>query len=374
MKLVTFIVPVAAHHAEIAQRAINSALAQTIPSEVVTAVDEENIGAGAMRNLLAQTVKTPFLVFLDADDEAMPDFVEKTIGAYRRGKYVYTAWLDDDGKFHEAPVEKREGVFGQGQFHTITTLIPTALFRLAGGFDETLAGLEDVDLFMKLQTLGVCGVRCEEPLMRYNRKAGKRASGIRASGQREEILDLLTQRYEGKLRMCSWDCTGQGKGQQAPANQPQEGDILVEALYAPTKQSGPVSGRVYPRTGNRRRMYVDPRDMLARPNWWQVPPEVHAEMISPAVDEVTRLATEALGVYPDGSPVSPEALQAAADDQGVTVEHLATVNEGVFFEHEIPKPADSDGGYAAVAVERPGGAKSAADVPQSADKPKVKGK
>lgn len=301
MKLVTFVIPVAAHHAELAQRAINSALAQTIPSEVVTAVDEEHIGAGAMRNLLVQTVNTPFIVFLDADDEVKPNFVEQTIFKYQRGKYVYTAWLDDEGQFHEAPIETREGVFGQGQFHTITTLLPTALFRLAGGFDETLAGLEDVDLFLKLQTLGVCGVRCAAPLMRYNRKSGKRASGVRASGQREKILDLLTQRYEGKLRMCN---CGEGVAtMQPPANQQQQGDILVEALYTPQIQQGPVSGRKYPRTGNRRRLYVDPRDVAARPDWWQVPLEVKAEIISPAVDEVTALAQAALSQSVDETPI-----------------------------------------------------------------------
>jgi hypothetical protein len=292
MKLVTFVVPVAAHHAEIAQRAINSALAQTIPSEVVTAVDEENIGAGAMRNLLVQIVQTPFIVFLDADDEVLPNFVEQTLFAYQRGKYVYTSWTDDEDKFHDAPAETRGGIFAQGQFHTITTLMPTALFRLAGGFDETLAGLEDVDLYLKLQSLGVCGVRCPAPLMRYNRKSGKRASGVRASGQREKIITLLTQRYEGKMRMCN--CGDANPAPQPPANQMQEGDILVEALYAPAKKQGPVSGRMYPRTGNRRRLYVDPRDVAARASWWQVPPEVQAEVISPAVDDVTRLAAEAL--------------------------------------------------------------------------------
>lgn len=309
MTLATFIIPVAAHHAALVQRAIDSALAQTIPCDVVHAVDEDGIGAGAMRNLLAQTVQTPFIVFLDADDEVTPNFVEQTIFSYRRGKYVYTAWLDDEDKFHAAPEEDRGGVFAQGQFHTITTLMPTALFRLAGGFDETLAGLEDVDLYLKLQTLGVCGVRCAAPLMRYNRKSGRRASSVRASGQREHILNLLTRRYEGKIRMC---CGNPGTPQSAPANAQLPGDILVEALYAPAKQQGPVSGRLYPRTGNGRRLYVDPRDAAARPNWWQVPPEVKAEVISPAVDEVTALANAALMSEPS-QPFIAERFEPADD-------------------------------------------------------------
>lgn len=317
MTLATFIIPVAPHHEEVAQRAIDSALAQTIPSKVVSAVDDEGLGAGAIRNLLAQTVKTPFLVFLDADDTVAPNFVEQTAFAYQRGKYVYTAWADDSGTLHEAPPEARGGVFTQGQFHTITTLMPTALFRLTGGFDESLAGLEDVDLYIKLQTLGVCGVRCPAPLMIYNQRLGKRASGIRVSGEREKIINLLTQRYEGKLRMCSWDCTGSGNGTQPPANQQQEGDILVEALYAPAKQQGSVSGRAYPRTGNYRRLYVDPRDVAARPDLWQRPAEIEAEIISPAVEDVTALANAALQGE-SAEPFTDEEF-AAIDDTDIVV-------------------------------------------------------
>ena len=305
MTLATFVIPVAAHHAAVAQRAIQSAMAQTVQSEVVTAVDEAGIGAGAMRNLLAQTVQTPFVVFLDADDEVTPDFVARTAAAYRRGMYVYTDWTDDAEKRHEAPECSRGGVFSQGQFHTITTLMPTALFRLAGGFDETLAGLEDVDLYLKLQTLGVCGVRCAAPLMRYNMRQGRRARGVRESGQREQIIAQLTQRYEGKLRMCN--CGASGMAQQQPANEQQPGDILVEALYAPAKMQGPVTGRLYPRIGHRRQLWVDPRDARSRPDWWQVPAEVQAQAITPAVDEVARLAQEALANVPVESVPAVEA-------------------------------------------------------------------
>lgn len=333
MDLVTFVIPVAAHHAALAQRAIDSALAQTIHSDVVTAVDEDGIGAGAMRNLLLQTVQTPFTVFLDADDEVMPDFVERTIFKYKRGNYVYTHWLDDEGKFHEAPEESPGGVFARGQFHTITTLMPTALLRLAGGFDETLAGMEDVDLYLKLQTLGVCGVLCPEPLMVYNRKKGKRAKSIRVSGQYDEIVTLLEQRYQGKMRMCCGDI---GKAMPAPANEPQAGDILVEALYAPAKMMGPVSRRVYPRTGNRRRLYVDPRDVAARPDWWQPVPELAAAAVAPDVETVLELASAALSRAVDDTPVGTVALDGIEvpptdDEDDLPVEH-----------EEYPTDADAE--------------------------------
>src|SRR5689334_8494548 len=101
MNLATFVIPVAKHHESFVERAINSVRKQTIKSGIVTAVDDDGIGAGAMRNLLVQTVQTPFVVFLDADDEVMPDFVERMAAAYQRGKYVYCDWIDDDGTINE---------------------------------------------------------------------------------------------------------------------------------------------------------------------------------------------------------------------------------------------------------------------------------
>lgn len=310
MTLVTFVIPVAPHHADLSQRAIMSALRQTIRSEVVTAVDEESIGAGAMRNLLTQRVDTPFVVFLDADDEVNPYFVQRAIQYYRRGKYVYTDWLDDEGRQHESPNCSRGGIFLEGQYHTITTLLPTALFRMVGGFDETLAGMEDVDLYLKLQAAGVCGERCPAPLMVYHRRNGKRARGIRETGQYDGIVSLLQQRYQGKMRMCN--CGEGTQVTQPPANEQQPGDILVEALYAPASMVGPVSRRTYPRTGNRRRLWIDPRDMLARPDWWQSIPETSAAAVAPDVDTVLALADAALA---DAEPADAAPAPQPVDDE-----------------------------------------------------------
>lgn len=173
--------------------------------------------------------------------------------------------------------------------------------------------------------------------MTYNRKQGKRASGLRANGQREMILALLTQRYEGKLRMCN---CGANTVTQPPINEPQEGDILVEALYAPAKQQGPVSGRLYPRTGNGRKLYVDPRDVAARPNWWRVPLEVQAEVISPAVEEVTNLANAALSQTIDDTPIDSTTDEDEAvnvNSQGFTWDDYSDEDKEILSRTEKPK-------------------------------------
>lgn len=75
-------------------------------------------------------------------------------------------------------------------------------------------------------------------------------------------------------------------------------DILVTALYTPMQMGGPVTGRLYPRArgANSYQIWVDPRD-VDHPNGQKLwsPVMTVDKDASPAVDEVVRLAREAMG-------------------------------------------------------------------------------
>jgi hypothetical protein len=78
----------------------------------------------------------------------------------------------------------------------------------------------------------------------------------------------------------------------------QDTDILVTALYGttgPRQMGGSVTGRLYPRPrgANNYQLWVDPRDADAKPNLWQ-PVRTVDMTATPAVDEVVRMAAEAM--------------------------------------------------------------------------------
>ena len=75
----------------------------------------------------------------------------------------------------------------------------------------------------------------------------------------------------------------------------QDTDILVTALYTPRSMGGSVTGRIYPRPrgANNYQIWVDPRDVEAKPNLWQ-PVKTVDITATPAVDDVMRLAAEAM--------------------------------------------------------------------------------
>ena len=72
-------------------RAIRSVEAQTIPCTILPAKDVHALGAAVTRNHGLNLVKTPWVAFLDSDDEVDPDHVEKLLSHAKETEadYVY---------------------------------------------------------------------------------------------------------------------------------------------------------------------------------------------------------------------------------------------------------------------------------------------
>jgi hypothetical protein len=319
MTNVTICIPVGNYHADIAEKALASARAQTVSCAVLMARDTGGRGAGVARNRALERVRTAFTVWLDADDWIEPDFVEKCLQAWQPGRYVYTDW-DEDGVHKPAPKKP----FVDGSWHCITTLTPTAYLRHIGGFDETMPGGEDSALFMALMDAGVCGLRVPEPLFHYGR-GGERGKTFYYNPQRDTIMLGVRERYKRAMACCG----DNPPVENLPVGEQQPGDVLAMAIWGGNRtELGRATGRVYPRTGNGKTVWVDPRDVQKRPDLWRVveqkvalPPveqveDVPAAVIEFAVDEDAPHGVAAIAdkLWPNlvRPAVSLEVLQATA--------------------------------------------------------------
>lgn len=301
MPELTICIPIAPYHAELAERAIRSAAAQTVPCEVLTMIDEQRRGPGWCRNRMLDEVTTEFVTFLDADDEIMPTFAEETIAQYRSmggGKYIFTDWVGDDGIVTVTPLFQPDYKTGNsvskpgakpycgGTWHAITTLIPTLWVKAIGGFDEQLAAVEDCDFYMKMCVTMHCGHHLGRPLFHYS-SAGKRAAGMYGTLELDGIMQTLSLRYGGKV-----GCCGNDDKPMPPIGEKQPGDVLAMALWAGNQSKmGLVSGRHYPRISLPKTCWIDPRDALKNPEWWRI-------IEQPKVDalQTSNLAQIAAGV------------------------------------------------------------------------------
>jgi glycosyltransferase involved in cell wall biosynthesis len=272
MNKVTFAIPVAPHHTDLLPRALASIEAQTVESVAMYMIDHDGEGPGAIRNAILSAVKTPYVVFLDADDWVDPRFVEDTLAAISGGSYVYTDWWQDD-KYIHAPEKPWCG----GTWHVITTLLPTALVRAVGGFDEDLPALEDTDFYLKMTTSQHCGIHLKRPLFHYGRE-GRRAKGVHDDGSVQELREIIRERYLYQMGCCGEKPVESGE----PIGSKQAGDVLAQAKWAGNRiEYSRLSGRRYPRMSRPRITWVARADIDARPDLWR-------EIIEPAVTDEQR--------------------------------------------------------------------------------------
>lgn len=290
---VTIITPVAPAHVGVLPRCIASVRNQTVPVEHLYAIDEAQEGPGVLRNRMLEEVATPYVVFLDADDELEPRFTELCLAAMVGGHYVYTDWLRDG-----VAVRVIDRPWCNSSFHLVTTLLHTEDVRRVGGFDEHMRGMEDTDFYMKLMASGVCGRHLKVPLVHYHRTERSRAQRIRDDGSIALLKAQIKQRYGG-IRMA---CCGQNYIIREIQNYeldkiPKQYRVRAEPKWAGNrKQHGTVSGIMYPRMSRGRSTIVDIRDVQHRPDLWRIVPDVtpvpvdEAAVVDPDVDALIDLA------------------------------------------------------------------------------------
>lgn len=290
MTLVSIIIPYAPYHTSIVEQAIAAARSQSLPCDVIPVADTEQLGAGAARNRGVALSDTPFVLFCDADDVLREDAVERMVFTYRQNHYVYCDNTQGDS-VHQTP---DYGVWHNNEsWHAISALVPTVAFKAVGGFNETLPALEDKDFFLRLQAKGYCGVRCPHLLLRYTGN-GQRSSTYAKTPQFDVLSKEILERWNGAAKMCCGEAAVTG----VIPDGKQDDFILVTTLYTPMQQRGLVTGNLYPRARgvNNYQIWVDPRD-VDHPNGQKLwsPVMTVDKDATPAVDEVVRLAREAMG-------------------------------------------------------------------------------
>ncbi len=290
MSFVQIVVPVGPYHKWLAGDAIASAEAQTFPCDVRVIEDTQGNGAGWARNQgwWQGADRSPFTVFLDSDDLLAPTFVERALASYQPGFFVYSDWRTENGDIIRLPDRTDLPGWQKGRvFHVVTTLMPTALLKAVGGFDETLTVMEDTDLALRLQRLGVCGIRCPEVLFTYRTKQGKRSQSGRDNGEIERLRDIFSQKYPGVETMAC-GCAGGKNGQAAIQSEKQTGDVLALSLWSGNhSMAGQFTARRY-RGGNGKRVWVHPEDARLDPDHWQV--MFNPTDIVPSVEDVMAMA------------------------------------------------------------------------------------
>ena len=250
-------------------------------------------GAGWARNLGLAQVQTPFVAFLDADDQIAPTWAAETLASFEADggrRYIYTDHVQDD-RIVPAP----DCAWVNRTWHVITALLPTAWVRRVGGFDETLPAFEDTAFYLNLNAYGYCGKRLARPLFLYGAN-GQRSKRYHATPVEDAVLRYFTKQYGGRTVGCCGDVTVN----TPPSGDRQEGDVLAVAIYSGNRRElGRSTGRLYPRVGNGARLWMDAKDIAASPTLWRAVSEPEQNAAAPDFD-FTTFADYAIKTGDDG--------------------------------------------------------------------------
>jgi glycosyltransferase involved in cell wall biosynthesis len=153
--------------------------------EVTVLRQPENCGPSAARNLALAEVQTSYVLPIDADDELLPDALERMLGLLEKAPedvgFVYPHWHHMGNLTDRVEVPAYNlWLLMQENYCGSPALFDRRLFGddAVAYPEEIVVGHEDWDLILRLAERGVRGIPADAPTFRYRRQGFSRVNAV----------------------------------------------------------------------------------------------------------------------------------------------------------------------------------------------------
>lgn len=187
-------------------------------------IRQENRGVSAARNAGVARSASRWIAFLDADDEWMPEKLERQLGIVTPGVSAVHAsfdWVLPESRFHSVrpPLLDLAALLAGETVCLSSVLVERRTLIDLGGFDEGLTHAEDLDLYFKLAAIAPL-VAPEGILARYyTHEGGASTRYWTAYRRRLTVLRRAVERSGGDPAVVAAGRTGEDVARRLVAQQ-----------------------------------------------------------------------------------------------------------------------------------------------------------
>jgi len=132
---------------------------------------QENKGPSSARNNGIANSKGEYILPLDSDDMILPEYIENCVNILKHNKNISPVYCDTVHIGQIQGTEKRPewsmDRLVKGPFIVNCSMFTRESFDSCGGYDESLIGWEDYDLWLRMGLKGYVGKRIPKPLFIY---------------------------------------------------------------------------------------------------------------------------------------------------------------------------------------------------------------
>jgi glycosyltransferase involved in cell wall biosynthesis len=158
-------------------------------------IRQENQGPSSARNNGVKNSNGEFILPLDGDDTIHPDYIQSCVSILKNNKTISPVYCDTHHIGQIQGIEQRPEWslerLRQGPFIVNCAMFHRESFEVCDGYDVTLKGWEDYDLWIRMGLKGYSGKRIPKPLFTYFHHESDGTVSTEANNNQQELYNKI---------------------------------------------------------------------------------------------------------------------------------------------------------------------------------------